>query len=438
MKKLYILSAALLAGAISVSAAPHRQPVAKRIVKTAAKTAPASRSGELWCPATQQLFLWEDDQWTMVETNKYTYNSKGLMTEDYTIDADNAGATRTLYTYNEIGYWKTRESLSSSDMTTFRNSEKTIREFDDVVKTFVTATYGYNWLNYDWQQTGNNWEREVTRDTDGRVTKVERRVLYSGIFDPTQRFYVEYGADGKASKLWNEELTSNGFQLYWEQGDVYTDIVWDRTDGQIFSTEDLMYGSNRIISARVLSEGDELTINVEYLDDLGSFKGEIKGEIDGLEIKSVIEQTVYDIYGSYDEIITESYTYEGETETYISTNKYRTDDSGLDLLIYASETFEGEEEIYEWSAAELTRDEQGRPAEYIQQIYDYDTEELVNSMRILFNDYIDAAGVSSAITDDTDKPVELFDLRGMPVHGDAAPGLYIRRQGNKVSKVLVK
>ena len=225
MNKFYILSVALLAGIISVSAAPQHQAVAKRVVKKAEKASGASRSGELWCPATQQLYLWNDGQWVLNETNKYTYNGLGYMTEDYTIEADDAGATRTTYTYNDNGNWQTRVSQSSSDMTNFRNSEKSVREFDNVVSSFVTATYGYNWLNYDWQQTGNNWEREVTRDADGRVTKVERRVLYNGIFDPTQRFFVEYGADGKASKLWSEELTSNGFMLYWDKGEVYPYIV---------------------------------------------------------------------------------------------------------------------------------------------------------------------------------------------------------------------
>lgn len=249
---------------------------------------------------------------------------------------------------------------------------------------------------------------------------------------------AEYGADGKASRMWSEELTSDGFNLYWEEGDVYTDIVWDRTDGQIFSAEDVMYGANRISSARVTSDGDELTLTVEYPDELGSYKGVISGSIDGAEVTSVIQHTVLDSYGSYEEVITETYSYDGITESMVQTNKYLTDDSGLDMLVYASETYEGEEEIYEWAKAKLIRDSEGRPAEYIQQMYDYDSGEFENSMRIVFSDYIDAAGVGSAIVDDTDAPVQLYDLRGVPVHGDAAPGLYIRRQGDKVSKVMIK
>ncbi len=438
MKKIYILSIALIAGAMTVSAAPRHESVAGRVIRHASAKADKARSDELWCPAQQQLYTWDDGDWVLAETNRLNYNSKGLITEDITVESDNPGASRTIYTYNDNGNWTSRIMQYSSDMADYRNSMKTEREFDAVVPSFVTATYGYNWLNYEWQQTGNNWEREVTRNADGNVTKVERRVLYQGIFDPTQRFMAEYGADGKASRMWSEELTSDGFNLYWEEGDVYTDIVWDRTDGQIFSAEDVMYGANRISSARVTSDGDELTLTVEYPDELGSYKGVISGSIDGAEVTSVIQHTVLDSYGSYEEVITETYSYDGITESMVQTNKYLTDDSGLDMLVYASETYEGEEEIYEWAKAKLIRDSEGRPAEYIQQMYDYDSGEFENSMRIVFSDYIDAAGVGSAIVDDTDAPVQLYDLRGVPVHGDAAPGLYIRRQGDKVSKVMIK
>ena len=48
---------------------------------------------------------------------------------------------------------------------------------------------------------------------------------------------------------------------------------------------------------------------------------------------------------------------------------------------------------------------------------------------------------TSAITEveTDDAPVEIYDLQGVRVNGDQLPaGIYIRRQGNKVSKILVK
>ncbi len=42
------------------------------------------------------------------------------------------------------------------------------------------------------------------------------------------------------------------------------------------------------------------------------------------------------------------------------------------------------------------------------------------------------------ITADNNAAVEYFNLQGVRVNGDMTPGLYIRRQGNEVSKVVVK
>lgn len=48
-----------------------------------------------------------------------------------------------------------------------------------------------------------------------------------------------------------------------------------------------------------------------------------------------------------------------------------------------------------------------------------------------------ATGISD-ITVDAAAPAEYFNLNGVRVSGELAPGLYIRRQGNSVSKVVVK
>lgn len=435
MKKLYTLSAAVLAGAVLMSASPRHDIVSKRFFKTHATEA-ASRSEAVWRPAMQQMYVWYYGEWMLEETNKMSYDSRGNMLEDFAIIGEDEGVTRSVFTYNDEGLWASRITENSSDMVNFRNSEKTLREFDPIVKNFVTATYGYNWLNGEWQQTGNNWEREVTRNADGNVTKVERKVLYNGEFDPTYRFIAEYGEDGKVSKMYTEELTSNGFDLYWEQGDVYTDIVWNRADGQLMSDDELMSGNNRIESAHVTNEdGDDLTMNVEYTDELGSLVCDIKGTVSGIRVTSHIVLTMLDEYGSYEQVSTDTYVDGDYTETLVNTRKYSTDDSGLDLLVYSSETFEGEEEIFEWYKADLTRDAEGRPAEYIQQYYEDGAFE--NSFRIVFNDYVDVAGIGS-VEADSDAPVQLYDLRGMQVTGDAAPGIYIRRQGNKVSKIVIR
>lgn len=50
----------------------------------------------------------------------------------------------------------------------------------------------------------------------------------------------------------------------------------------------------------------------------------------------------------------------------------------------------------------------------------------------------EASGVESVAAESADAPVEYFTVGGVRISGDLTPGLYIRRQGNTVTKVTVK
>ena len=47
-------------------------------------------------------------------------------------------------------------------------------------------------------------------------------------------------------------------------------------------------------------------------------------------------------------------------------------------------------------------------------------------------------GVNDVVVDDSNAPVEYFNLNGVRMQGELAPGLYISRQGSTVSKVVIK
>jgi hypothetical protein len=59
-------------------------------------------------------------------------------------------------------------------------------------------------------------------------------------------------------------------------------------------------------------------------------------------------------------------------------------------------------------------------------------------INVTFNGQKQSSGISSVATDDTQAPVEYYNLQGIRVNNPAAGGVYIRRQGSTVSKVLVK
>ena len=52
---------------------------------------------------------------------------------------------------------------------------------------------------------------------------------------------------------------------------------------------------------------------------------------------------------------------------------------------------------------------------------------------------VDNAGVAEIVIDDENAPVELYNLNGVRINSDnLVPGLYIRRQGTKASKIIVR
>ena len=71
--------------------------------------------------------------------------------------------------------------------------------------------------------------------------------------------------------------------------------------------------------------------------------------------------------------------------------------------------------------------------------YEYDNPDKKPSNRdTMLLDFGDGAGIDEVVSDFTnDGPVEYFNLQGMRVNANT-PGLYIRREGNKASKVILK
>ena len=50
----------------------------------------------------------------------------------------------------------------------------------------------------------------------------------------------------------------------------------------------------------------------------------------------------------------------------------------------------------------------------------------------------DVSGVESVVVEGGDGAVEYYNMQGVRVEGELAPGMYIRRQGRSVSKVQIR
>lgn len=277
---------------------------------------------------------------------------------------------------------------------------------------------------------------------------------YEGKMDPTERYLVEYGEDGKANRFEYVKLENYGETMEWESQIVYSDIVWDAFDGQIYDPESLIYENNRIASATITQYGGiETQLRATYnLNDefIGSYSVEQFTDYGGgMTYKVVTTNHIEDNYGSYRALTQTDVTYpaeeEGEeplTEVMKESEQYVVNEFGLEMLIYSVMAADGEIMVFENMRADLETDPvYGYPLTYIRKLAPEENPQAIPSepkLKIEFADYYDVAGLRAiAPAESADAPVRYFDLSGRAV-AKPANGIFIRQQGSKAEKVLVK
>lgn len=449
MKQLLLLASALAFAITAEAAAPAsfspRKFHATRAGKITADHRAAQHSPEatLWRAGTENTSDWTGDEWEQVSVITRTFDNDGRTLTELTAPAEGNmwdGYSRETNTYNADGMLTSRLTEYSEDGLTWENSESLERAYDPIVKSLIVFNKPGFWTGSDWSYNSNYYRRVVTRDNNGNITEVAVEVMYENQFDATQRFTVKYGADGRATEVSESILsTSDGFKFYWVDGDRYTDLVWERTNGQITSFSDLTSVDNRIKTANYWSDGELIgPVKAEYPDDKGSYR--LTLDLSDMGMVSVEDCAILDDNGSADLTLTTTVSTGDPDEdgVMISTERYHYDDYGLDTLIYSSESTDGEEEIYVWIKGEIVYDQAyGYPLEYT--VSTLEEDEWFPLVHCTYADYVNvAAGIGSAVTDSTDAPAEYFDLRGVRVAEPTQAGIYIRRQGSRVDKVVVK
>lgn len=465
MKKLYILTLAA-ALALPSFAAPRKAVFREKVTKEAkarASVLKTQKEQHNWLPLLDYTYTWAEEEWFEEDSNEYSYDENGKLKSQLTTDFE-GNRNLTQNTYDEQGHLISILKQSAEAGEEFINSQLTNIKYDDKVPTLIIENLSYNWDQGEWAQTGNNYKRAITRDAAGNITFIELSVLFQGEFGPTNRLSVEYGADGKASKITESALDYDyQNQTYvWNVKTVVSDIEWDRTDGQITSADELLTGANRIKSATIEVKGEPRTVEATYVPDSESYTVVTRSQIEDYGVIADLTKTqivsILDEYGSYDLTDIERYEYdepaeEGDeefytlddesqpervVEEYIMVEKLHLTKHYLVLLNYVADESEGyEPEVYEWSKGTITEDEEnGYITEYILEEYDWDEEDFVNSMRVVFENYIDMAGAKLVETD-KNAPAEYYNLQGVRVENPTA-GLYIERRGATARKVLVK
>jgi len=396
----------------------------------------------IWKPTTQKVYGWENDEWLLGETYETEYTSTGLISVDNITDSE-GGVLRQIYEYNENGMMTSKLSSVSEDGETFENSERLERKYDERLTSVITENKEWMWTGTEWGLFGNCYQRIITRNADGNITSCVIATLYMGNFDPSQRIDITYGNDGKASRIEESQLAYNeSGQFVWETTTICKDIVWDRTDGQIITTENLFMGANRIASAVFVDgDGEESNITATYFPDSEKYELHLTiksedGDIAGMQTYTPAEN------GGYTVVSRTDYMELGDViGSEIYTEKESYDEYG-NLLLYEVIFSDGSEytEIVERTEGTVEYDSvNGYPLTYTVSDYDFDTEEMVNTLRVEFSGYTDvSAGITDIKANSFDASVEYYNLQGMRVDTPAAGNVYIRRQGAKATKILMR
>lgn len=440
MNKFLLLTPVLMLAASAQAAAPavmmsRHQAFAERHKAPLLK---APGTNEIWRPVTEREFEWNSRGWEETSVITFTYDSEGRVLTNVTAPADENNwddYTRLTNTYNANGMVTQRITETSADGATWTRTEIVERQYDPIVTNLIVSNRQGFWTGTEWNYNGNTYRRIIERNAAGSITSIEVQTMYLAGYEAVQRFNVKYGTDGRATEVVESVLTldSSG-QPAWSEGERYADIVWDRTDGQITSVGDLTSVDNRIKSATYWSDGQLIgPVTATYPDEKGSYTLTLDQPQYGL--KSVESVEYIDDNGSLDYNLTTVSATEG---TIISTEKHHYDAYGLEMLNYASQTVNGVEEIQGWIKGEAVYDvAAGYPTEYT--LSSYEDNEWVKLGHSLFEDYINvAAGISDITGDSPAAETEYYDLRGIRIADPSQPGLYIRRQGNKTEKFIVR
>ena len=379
-----------------------------------------------------QTFGWEDNSWVKDDLYEYTFDGAGNVTVELSQDAE-GGIARTVREYNDNGKVTFEETKISSDGVNFTNHRKSEIEYDPILTDVITRKDQWAWIDGEWKP-GDCYKRNIARDDKGNITSVEIAVLFNGDYDPTQRLIITYGDDGKATGI-SESILNYDYgkrEYYWEQGSKYTDIVWDRTDGQIYDIEDIFIGENRIKSG-IYEESDEvqMEVSVDYADNSEGYLVTMLVEEEGIAMTATTEYTPLENDGYIIEMKAEMM---GMTIINIK-EEMRFDEWGLMTLQEKSMDAYGNGSEYATVTGTVEYDADGKPAVYtvIEEYSDLDDDRVYTDyiIRAEYSDYVD---VTASVKDlnVSGAAEEYYDLNGIRVNEPASGTIVVTKSGKKI------
>lgn len=414
----------------------------------------AENASKVWKAKTQKAFGWNGEEWELDQTYSMEYNDAGLVAVETCEDFD-GHVTRETNTYDANGMLiGCLSDEAESPDAEFTPSSRLTRTYDSILTSFITSNDQQLWDGSDWTP-GNCYTQTITRNAEGKITLMERAVLFQGKYDPTYRFEVEYGQDGMPISIVESELTYDydSEKYEWVTSSELTNIEWVACNGQLVSTDEIFSKENRIKSATMLVEDTLADLSVVYDEDGGEcYSATVTFTIpydDDMEINATSVQTFSPLSFSGEDA---AHGKNGFTYTTLTTMEMmgiemseKITETGIydenDLIVLEKVEYEedGDSFIDSMIEGEIVYDDaEGYPLTWTVSEYDYDTEEMNLTFRAEYSDYeeIEISGVNNIASDSTVE-ASYYNLFGQRVSNPTA-GLFIRVKDGKGSKVLVK
>lgn len=389
-----------------------------------------------WQPGTVTYYNWWEEDWLLGVENKYTYDEHiGLITR--VVLSDGTIEDREYYDNGYIKSVTISENIDG-ELTIW---SKNVYTYDEIVPDYLIENLYYQLNNNDELVLYNAFRNILTRNTDGNIVENEAMQYYKSKWVCRSKYIINYGDDGRACSIDSETYDlETGEPLAFNN--IIWNIVWEETDGQITAQnwQNLMSGTNRIKSAEVYGLDYEAKLTVEYPSE-GSYEYIV---VQGDDILSSVSSLLMDDMRSYEiTSITNNYnvsnSYPPELEFRNSSKSYSKcllDEYNYPLYVL-NETYEDDTLLFSQErTAEPTYDsEYGYPLEYIFSV-SLNGAPAEYYQKIVLGDYVQIASVEDVAVD-TEAKIEYFNLQGIKVDNPTA-GLYIRRQGARTEKILVK
>lgn len=486
------LSERLLPLVEAAAPAPARPELSRQGNTHAALKSTAANTVDGWCNyKTFRFYQKFGDEWVLAqELSRELDPLTGMpMSEHYQVYygsyPDDINVQHRLFEYEYDGLGRqVCEHVSVGDtedsMNLMRRGSWTYFEGTDYT---VPESFGYQFSGDNgvtWTALSLQSRVDMERDSEGRITRITEYGRQSDEdasvpveLTQQQEVVIEYGADGKPSKVvnrgWhNEEAAELRWRCY-DPADVFSlcgsglmYTVCEQTERTVRSHSVNRYDADD-------SGAPERTYRIDVAEDgtltYDLFTGDAQDPVEG----ALIKQTYFSPYERNIFTRTLYYADNGYTETlfagkWLPVVNYSVDSRNLFLLAdgtavvgvnsqadeitydeatgmpheYVTPGFTGEGKIDIGSAGSLLEFVDVPSSEW-PEIYDFTSEPITGAaQKRVWSDWVKASGAIDAVeADNSAFPVEWYTVDGCRV-ANPSGGIFIRRQGTQATKVLLK